>query len=205
MATTLLMPLLSYQYDNFLLGTCGISSLTQVVRDSSILRKFLQEGAPVKFEFHRQMEVARVTDVQVKVPTRFSLRVEPKLLQAVVEPNTPERAFLTIDQVTLPKEDDFYTRVFINHPDASASTPISDPHYAGSFAFFSDVNAKHMDGMHPNYLVDLTETLRNLKRADALAAMDKIDVQLVLVPLAEKESISARQFRFERVRLGFMH
>ena len=62
-----------------------------------------------------------------------------------------------------------------------------------------------MDGMHPNYLVDLTETLRNLKRADALAAMDKIDVQLVLVPLAEKESISARQFRFERVRLGFMH
>jgi len=202
--TTLLMPLLSYQYDNFVLGSCGLMPPSSVVRDTEALRKFLKEGAPVKLEFYRQVDVMRAVDVQAKKPTQLSVRVEPELMQNVIAPNRPERVLLAIDEVTLPQEDDFYVRVFVNHPDASADTPISDPHYAGSFAFFSDAHIEHGGNMQPGYLVDITETVRTLKNAGALTATDKINVQLVMAPLIENQPLPARQFRFERARLGFM-
>ncbi|MBI3563374.1 MAG: tyrosinase family protein [Gammaproteobacteria bacterium] len=204
--TTLLMPLLSYQYDNVVLGSCGVNFKAQAMADTAELRKFLQDGAAVKFEFHRQVELARAVEVQANTASQHSLQVESNLLQPIITPHAPDRLFLTIDQVNLPKENDFFARVFINKPDANATTPITDPHYAGSFAFFGGDHAEHTQaGTYPSYLVDITSTLRKLIPAGQLTTMTKMDVQIVLVPAIETAPVPQRKFSFKQLRLGFVH
>jgi tyrosinase len=81
-------------------------------------------------------------------------------------------------------------RVFINLPNANASTPITDPHFAGTFAFFGTDTGdqQHVDGHRhqPRFLVNVTNALQKLRSAQLLKNDDAISVQLVAVPFGQQ-------------------
>jgi tyrosinase len=110
-------------------------------------------------------------------------------------------AVLTIGGVDAPDRADYFVRVFINKDDATEATPIDDPHYAGSFAFFSD-SAAMKDHAHPRpgFLVDVTPTIRRLDQGGGLDAAP-LGITLVPVPF-EGRSAPGQRLGVERLELG---
>jgi tyrosinase len=205
-ATTLLMPLLSYQFE-----PCAPNAV-MTTKDKDTLEKFLREGAPHKLEFTRRFELRQSLDLAVDKPAAARLQIQPDALRAVLDNNARQKAVLTIDEVQAPPKQDVFVRVFINKPDASASTPIEDPHYAGSFAFFCCQEHPHEGAATPaatpppatnqklSYLVDATETVRRLSQAGSLSADTQIT--LVAVPIEEGRRIETQKVTLGRVELA---
>jgi len=180
--TTLLFPLLSYQYD----GLCGGGSPGAApAQADTALRRFLQTGAPPRLEILRRFEVRRAFEVSTEAPVTTPIPVEADAIRSVVERPETERLLLTIAELRQPQQNSFFVRVFINQPDASPTTPIEDPHYAGSFAFFNDPKA--MEGHPPGgggaVIVDVSETVRRLSQAGQLRPGQPVQVRLVAVPI----------------------
>jgi tyrosinase len=97
------------------------------------------------------------------------------------------RVLVRIIDVRQPPTGDWFVRVFVNLPTASATTPITDPHYAGSFAFFNDPDVKHAGhagghgATHASFLVDATRTLQRLRGLDQLRSSGEVTISLVPV------------------------
>src|SRR6185503_15484581 len=189
-ATTLLMPILSYQFE-----PCAPNAVA-TTKDKATLEKFLREGAPHRLEFAKRFELRQSLQLSVGKAAAARLKIEPDALRTVLDTNARQKAVVTIDEVQAPAKQDVFVRVFINKPDASAATPIEDPHYAGSFAFFCcQEPARHEGAATPaasptpaaatnqklRYLVDATQTVRKLSQAGSLSA--NVDISLVVVPV----------------------
>jgi tyrosinase len=102
----------------------------------------------------------------------------------------------------LPPTNDFFVRVFINKPDANASTPTDDPHFAGSFAFFGTQGHQH--GRHTpktDFLVNVTDTLQRLRTRGAMSDSEPISVQLVAVPIGAQLARPDAELTLERIDL----
>jgi tyrosinase len=113
-----------------------------------------------------------------------------------------ERIFARADYASLPPSNDFFVRVFINRADADASTPTSDPHYAGSFAFFGTQGHEH--GRHTpktDFLVNVTDTLQRLRAQGVLGESEPISVQLVAVPIGPRMARADAELTLERLDL----
>ena len=218
-ATTLLYPLLSYQFEPCAPGTVG-----PLVRDKAVLEKFLREGAPYKLEYIKRYELRRplTTNLQVAAaPTR--LKIEPEAFRTVLDTGGREKAVLTIDEVEPPVKQDAFVRIFVNKPDASAATSTDDPHYAGSFAFFccADETVEGHEGMKPastpsgspgpagatnsrmpklRYLVDVTPTVRKLSQGGSLSS--DLEVTFVTVPIEEQRRIETPKLNLGRLELA---
>lgn len=220
-ATTLLFPLLTYQYEPCAPGM----AVSAAVKDRATLEKFLREGAPAKLEYIKRYELRRplTTVLQQAAPAR--LKVEPEAFRTVLDVAGREKAVLTIDEVEAPPKQDVFVRVFINKPDASAATSIDDPHYAGSFAFFCCEDKSAMTGhesMTPastpsaatasnsgapastlpklSYLVDVTPTIRKLSQGGSLSS--DLDVTLVTVPIEEQRRVETQKLNVGRLELA---
>jgi tyrosinase len=93
---------------------------------------------------------------------------------------------LRISDITPPKNKTTTVRVFINCPYLSVETPINDPHYVTSFAFFGG----HGEGEHQNgnfeFVADLTKALGALNRQKALP-IEELKVQLLALPKNRQE------------------
>ena len=100
--------------------------------------------------------------------------MEPVALRDALEGGPKTRLVLTVADVDITLKRDFFVRVFIDRPDAFPSTPIEDPHFAGSFGFFFDDSILEAHpGEHgaprtserpkTGYLVDLTDTVRRFE------------------------------------------
>jgi hypothetical protein len=62
------------------------------------------------------------------------------------------------------------------------ATPTSDPHYAGSFYFFTHSEADmKMSKMKTDLMVDITDTLKRL--SGEIANMKNVKISLVAVPI----------------------
>jgi tyrosinase len=122
----------------------------------------------------------------------------------VLDANARQKAVVMIDEVQPPAKQDVFVRVFINKSDASAATPIEDPHYAGSFAFFCC--AEQHEGMtqpvNPKlrYLVDATQTIQRLSQGGSLGT--DMDISLVVVPIEDQRRIEAQRITVGRVELA---
>jgi tyrosinase len=82
-----------------------------------------------------RVELGRAAPVAIAIDTTV-------VRQAMQASTANNRILFLLDQVEQPPAADFFVRVFINAPGTiSAATPITDPHYAGSFAFFLDSGA----------------------------------------------------------------
>jgi tyrosinase len=113
-------------------------------------------------------------------------RLAPADVATIINSNRDEeRIFASVQFAQLPPVSDLLVRVFINFPNAAGSTPIEDPHFAGTFAFFGThvENAHHPD--QPRFLVNITETLQRLRQRGELTETTPISVQLVPVPVGD--------------------
>jgi tyrosinase len=201
---TLLMPILSYQFD----GNCGGGTPgagTAQADTSAAMKRFLQSGAPPRVEILRRFELQRAFEVSTETPASAAIPIEAGAVKSVVERPETERLLLTIGDLRQPRENSFFVRVFVNLPDASPTTPIEDPHYAGSFAFFNDPKAmpEHPEGGGA-VIVDLSETVRRLSRGNELRGT-AVSLKLVAVPIRPdvrtRESFGARRLELALARV----
>jgi tyrosinase len=236
---TMLMPILSYQYEHTQMGThasllppAGLPAsnvLEAALRgglplamayavsafaafqqpsatprhlsksETKALEKFLRKGAPVKLAFTNRYELARTMTVQVGRPASASIKIETAKVRPALDVQTRNRAYVTVSGITMPEHADHFVRVFVNKPDASAATPISDPHYAGSFGFFGGSHGGSAGMDKAGFVVDATEALRRISQTQGFS--DQVDVGLVAVPY-EHHAAQGQGFSLEKIELG---
>lgn len=202
--TTLLMPILSYQFEPCEPDEPSPTTLTAA--QSKALQDFVRRGAPVQLKFTQRFAVQKALAGQVGQPVKTSIKVEPAALRMALETGSKQQLLLRLDGIEVPSKPNFYVRVFVGKPDASAETPIDDPHYAGSFAFFIDKSAMHMAGteqMPIGMLVNLTPALRRLGQGGAVSSQQTVDIQLVAVPYP-RQAAGKEQFTLKQLELGIL-
>ena len=197
---TFLMPLLSYQYDNYALGVgAGTAHPLQKMR-SRELEKFLREGAAIKLDFSRRATLAEHAELAPIGSLERGLRIPAQHLADMLPSRADERLFLIVENVESHIGDDVFVRVFVGLDHATAQTPISDPHYAGSFAFFGGGHGAHA-GHRAAHQVDITRVVRGLQSAGALAAGSSATIQLVTVPIEGRKG-AAKALSTGAISLG---
>ena len=180
---TTIMPLLSYQYESSAIGSAAAGAALSAAALEKI-EKRVRAGIDVHLEIKKRVVIAERTSLSLARPFSKETLVSAQDFSALIEGDrTKERVFASISYVQAPVTNDFFIRVFVNLPTASASTPTDDPHYAGSFAFFG-AQTGHGAGHHhkTDFLVNVTDTLQRLRGGGELAADRPISMQLVAVP-----------------------
>jgi tyrosinase len=206
-SSTFLLPLIAYRYEPTPIGEAPPSA---VQRDAQEMMRFLQEGAGVELAFADTFAVQQQVEVRVGEPVTVPIPLPASAIESALAPQAgaatqAERVLITVGDVAQPPSKDFFVRVFVNHPEATAETPLDDPHYAGSFAFFSDAGRagghEHATGSAPDFVVDVTETLRTLAEGEEMAAAGEMNVQLVAVPFEERAP-EVTSFTLDFLELG---
>jgi tyrosinase len=197
---TVLYPVFLYQFE-----PCGPSQQHgKKKKTKAQLEQFLRAGAPSTFAVSKHFELQQSVQAEVGKPATGTIKIEPHAFSDAFD-SGKSAVVLTLGDVEIPEKKDFFVRVFINKPDASASTPFEDPHYAGSFAFFSDEAAmkkqEHASLGRPKagFLVDITPTLRKLNQAGSLPA-SSVGVNLVPVAYEHREA-AGEQLTLGRLEL----
>ncbi len=179
--TTLLMPLLSYQFDGECGGRGGAQRMRQAMADTAALRTFLEAGGPARVEIVQRFELMQGFQLTTRAPVSVRIPIAREAVVAVLQREGIERLLLRVEQVVQPRTESFFVRVFVNLSNATPETSIDDSHYAGSFAFFTDPAHQGQGAADGNaLLVDISETLRRLNES---APFDAVEVQLVAVPV----------------------
>ena len=186
---TTLFPLLSYQYKCSTIGSSNFQCLQIVTkRDFQILETRLKKGRDIKLDIRRRIPIVERASLTIGKPSHNELKIEKGSLDLLLGNDmSKEFVFASIDFAKLPKESDFYVRVFINKPDANRETSTEDPHYAGSFAFFgTDTGDSGGHGEHkahqPKFLVNVSPAIKALRDRNELKPDAPFSVQLVAVP-----------------------
>lgn len=188
-ASMVLFPLLSYQYDGPVHADCATAcarasrsaARASGARPPRAARQFEREeegqearrelrgGAKVRFGLANAKRVGGLASLELNKAQTIKM---PELSRLKALP-TSQRALLRLNGVEDKPAGDVFVRVFLNKPDATPDTSIEDPHYAGSLAFFGH-------GHHPRiFNLEITEAI---KRASADGS--EPTVQLVVVPFS---------------------
>jgi tyrosinase len=202
---TTLMPLLNYQYESSAIGGHGIFDVVR--RDFKELETRIRKGADIKFDVRTRVPLADSANMSLVQPfvARSSAGVSD-FARIINNDKARETVFVSVDFASLPPTSDFFVRVFLNSPNADRNTPVDDPHYAGSFAFFgTDPGTRGHEGDHkehkPNFLVNITPTLERLRNSGALKDNGEIVVHLVPVPMNENFEKLDATLRLTKVEL----
>jgi tyrosinase len=187
-AITTLMPFLSYQYESSAIGSNAAKAKLRKT-EFQIVENRIRQGADIKFSTTRRLHVVDRTSVTIAKPISLPAARNPEEMEALLNADPArENVFASIEYARLPATSDFAVRVFVNLPQANRDTPISDAHYAGSFAFFGAAIATPSAppaGAHhhqPKFLVNLTPTLQRLRQRQELTRAGGLSIQLVAAP-----------------------
>jgi len=93
---------------------------------------------------------------------------------------------LTLVNVKTPTAADTSYRVFLNKPDATGTTPATDPHCVGSISFFGSAPEN-------DFVLDAGRTLDGLRQKAAYKAAEKVTVTLVPVDGGEPVQLEQMQ------------
>lgn len=189
---TTILPLLSYQYEETSIGTTQMSILAAVRkrRDFNEIKKRVEAGGNVDFAIGKRTRIAN----RLKLSLQEGLNQQTSILVRETEgiiskPESKDRIFAAIDFAEAPPTNDFLVRVFVNYPEANKETGIEDIHYAGSFSFFGTNEMTRTHGTHhdhhPKFLVNLTDTIRNLKKVGQIEDSSNLTLKFVTVPFDE--------------------
>jgi tyrosinase len=180
--TTLLMPMLAYQFDGECGGPGGAERMRAALADSVALRAFLERGGPLRLEVVQRFPMQQAFELTTRMPVSARMPLPPEAIRAMTDLASTERLLLRVEAITPPRSESFFVRVFVDLPAASPETPADDPHYAGSFAFFHDP-AHQIDTAAGAgaYIVDLSATLRRLNAAAQLTS--PVPINFVAVPI----------------------
>jgi tyrosinase len=185
-ATTLLLPVFSYRFDDVGPGApaaagSAMSADSKAAQDRNA--KIAKAGAKVRLDVERRFAAAQPATVIRDRAAALRITADPEALKAAGHA-AGTRTLLAFDGVTTDHPEDFSVHVFVNKPDATADTPPSDPHFAGSFAFFVHAMPGHDHGTG-GFVVDATETLQRLGITGGA-----FDVHLVLVAYPDRQPAS---------------
>ena len=196
-AITQLFPIFNYQYEPSQIGTSIAQLQVRTQAQADALKAFVQRGGNAEIPIQARFRFAQPTAVTVGRAAPVQLKVERGVLERALAAAGTGRVLLTLQQVEPPAAADFFVRVFVNAPGpVSADTPISDPHYAGSFAFFLDATAHQAMAMgRSGFVVDVSETLRRIGPTDTL------NLQFVAVPYPGR-LVQARSFSISGLELA---
>jgi len=196
-AITQLFPIFSYHYGPSQIGTSIAQLQVRTQAEADALKAFVQRGGNAEIPIQARFRFAQPTAVTVGRAAPVQLKIERGVLERALAAAGTGRVLLTLQQVEPPAAADFFVRVFVNAPGpVSADTPISDPHYAGSFAFFLDATAHQALAMgRPGFVVDVSETLRRI------GPSDKLTLQFVAVPYPGRV-VQARSFSITGLELA---
>lgn len=187
---TTIMPLLSYQYESSAIGSSPAAAVIATKAAFQRIEQRIREGANIRFEIKQRIRLVDRAAISIAKPLFKETGVAPQDFARIINSDAAkERVFASIEFAQLPPSSDFSVRVFLNLPNANSSTPIEDPHYAGSFAFFGTEAPNATGGEHKplsNFLVNLTNTIQKLKGNQELNDANPITLQLVPVPFAGK-------------------
>ena len=181
-----IMPFLSYQYESSAIGSFPAKAPLHK-KELKIVEDRVRKGADIKLQISHRLHLVDRTVVRIGKPVL--LRAPPRgegtydVLGADLK---REHVFVSVEYAKLPPTSDFAVRVFVNMPDANRDTPISDPHYAGSFAFFGTAMKEDLAGAvthhhQPKFLVSLSGALERLRQGQGMRGSE-LSVQLVAVP-----------------------
>ena len=189
--TTVLMPLLAYQYESSAIGSNASAASLGTKRAYQALEERLKIGANIRLDITHRVRISEAVVTSIGKPVSLQPRIAPDSLGQIIDSDTArERIFLSIEFARLPATSDFSVRVFVDLPNADRNTPNTDPHYAGSFAFFGTEDpAAPTAGSHhhaPKFLVNLTNTIQRLRQRHELSGTTPFSLQLVPTPFAEK-------------------
>ena len=137
-------------------------------------------------------------DARTKALARIQAPVS--MTTAAAPPPAAGRIIAVIRDVEPPKSGNTEVRVFVNCPYLAPDTPPTDPHYAGAFTFFAPEHAEH-GGDKRAYLIDLTDTVMTLKRAQRDIG-NAIEVQLM--PVAVPGQGTDVSFKAGRIEIAIM-
>lgn len=182
---TVLMPLLSYRFEESPKGQEPL--LAALDRDA--LRRFLEVGGNIPFQVRQRARIEGGIDLGAGELASRQVRLPDGAID-----DDDQRVLLRASDITPLQDEDAFVRVFVNLPNASAATPLSDPHYAGSFAFFED-RASHPAGTEhhtADFYVDITNTVRRLRQAGEIAGNDPVSTQFVAVPYPGRQPTGSR-------------
>jgi tyrosinase len=181
---TTLMPLLSYQYESSPIGSFAANAPLHK-KELQVVEARVRKGANIKLVISNRVHLVDRTAVRIGKPVSLRAPQRSEGISAVLGADLKrEHVFASVEYARLPPTSDFAVRVFVNLPDANRNTPMSDPHYAGSFAFFgtsapgeaSAGSAHHQ----PKFLVSLSAALERLQQSQMLR--DSLSIQLVAIP-----------------------
>lgn len=204
---TTIMPLLSYQYECSRIGKYGcpldIRALSQMELQKVVDR--VKKGTDVRFAIKKRLPISGGRKLMTNIPEQLSTKVSAGDFAQILDVDTAqERVFLSIHYAEFPEFNDFYVRVFINLPGASASTPIDSMHYAGSFSFFGTRSPHGGHGAHshtPSFLINVTDTLKALQRNGVIRSGDPITLHLVALPEGKAMRKAALALELQQIEL----
>lgn len=171
-------------------------------------------------EFGREEEPREEPLFQGAAPERSVIRSEPITVtlapsdrlqrqmgerMAMAEDVAQEATTLRLEVkgVEPPGNPDVGVRVFLNLPEADASTPTDDPHYVTSFAFFEHEgdHGEHEHGARAFY-ANITPTIRRLQEAGLYSMGDPLETTLVTVPIVPGEQVADVAIPFEGLSIS---
>jgi tyrosinase len=198
---TTFFPILLYTYEPSQIGNTIAQRKITSRKEGEAVKKFLQKGANADIPILKRFPLDQAVEVRVGRTATSSITVQSTAIRTAVEGQAVGRLLLTLSNVEPPAAADFFVRVFVNAGSTvSAETPITDPHYAGSFAFFLSDHGPGGSHGRAGYLIDLTQTLRRLSRASELSG-DRMDLQFVAVPYPGRQ-VTASSFTIQRLELA---
>lgn len=110
--------------------------------------------------------------------------------------------YLLIEDIPKPPAGSTALRVFLNCKNPSLNTPLDDPTYVGTVAFFGGGHAAADHGSNTTFSLDITRTLTKTVRAGIYSVSSPLDVSLVPVDLRNPNRRSVGEvLRPSRVRL----
>jgi tyrosinase len=112
---------------------------------------------------------------------------------------------LEVQGVTPPDDPDVGVRIFLNMPDADASTPTDDPHYVASFTFFEhEGEGDHGGHEHgpKTYYINATPAIRRLQEAGEYSMGDQLQTTLVTVPIIPEGSVEDVEIPYEGLSIS---
>lgn len=173
---------LGYTYDTLAgieIAAASAGPIVHAMRQTRASRPKLRKlEAPVGVA----VELGRTTVLSLPLGDFDLDAVLAKSFPSDYEPEADDRRiYLTLAGVTAPTlGDDFFVRVFIGTPGATAQTSDVDLGFVDQFAFFNTAHAGHGDNNALEFSFDIVDTLRNLKAVNRLPS-GTLDVQLVPV------------------------
>lgn len=188
---TSLLPLLAYQFDDELLPCTAPAFKARRQRlESAALKRLLQEGGPSRITPLQRVGVMRAQTLRLQGGVSQGVEWPDGIANLLRATDTRQRVLLRAREVAASAAEDVFVRVFVGLPGADARTPTTDPHYAGSFAFFAADHAQHHAGHAapaPDYVIDVTNVLRRLGGGAERA----LSFQFVMVPIGERANAAA--------------